>query len=94
MKMPANGKVVINLSTGLEDPDRVIVAFLVGGAAAQRGKQVAMFLTKEAVGLALTGWHATAARRWRGSSSSTRRAAASCSPARSACTPAGSTTPA
>jgi predicted peroxiredoxin len=48
-----NGKVVINLATGLEDPERVTVAFLVGGAAAQAGKQVTMFLTKEAVRLAL-----------------------------------------
>ena len=29
--MPDNGKVVVNLSTGLEDPERVTVAFLVGG---------------------------------------------------------------
>jgi predicted peroxiredoxin len=49
------GKVVINLATGLEDPERVTVAFLVGGAAAEQGKQVAMFLTKEAVRLALPG---------------------------------------
>ncbi len=46
-------KVVINLATGLEDAERVTVAFLVGGAAAERGKQVTMFLTKEAVRLAL-----------------------------------------
>jgi predicted peroxiredoxin len=46
-------KVVINLATGLEDPERVTVAFLVGGAAAEGGKQVTMFLTKEAVRLAL-----------------------------------------
>jgi predicted peroxiredoxin len=50
-----NGKVVINLSTGLEDPERVTVAFLVGGAALEQGKNVAMFLTKEAVRLALPG---------------------------------------
>jgi predicted peroxiredoxin len=50
-----NGKVVINLSTGLEDPERVTVAFLVGGAALEHGKNVAMFLTKEAVRLALPG---------------------------------------
>src|ERR687896_1829090 len=50
-----NGKVVINLSTGLEDPERVTVAFLVGGAAVEQGKSVAMFLTKEAVRLALPG---------------------------------------
>ncbi|MBA3331009.1 MAG: DsrE family protein [Actinobacteria bacterium] len=49
------GKVVINLATGLEDAERVTVAFLVGGAAAERGKPVAMFLTKEAVRLALPG---------------------------------------
>jgi predicted peroxiredoxin len=48
-------KVVINLATGLEDPERVMIAFLVGGAAAEKGKQVAMFLTKEAVRLALPG---------------------------------------
>jgi predicted peroxiredoxin len=48
-----NGKVVINLATGLEDPERVTVAFLVAGAAAQAGKQVTMFLSKEAVRLAL-----------------------------------------
>ena len=48
-------KVVINLATGLEDQERVTVAFLVGGAAVTQGKQTAMFLTKEAVRLALTG---------------------------------------
>ena len=49
----ANNKVVINLATGLEDPERVTVAFLVAGAVAQAGKQVTMFLSKEAVRLAL-----------------------------------------
>jgi predicted peroxiredoxin len=48
-------KVVINLSTGMEDPERVTVAFLVAGAALDEGRQVAMFLTKEAVRLALPG---------------------------------------
>jgi predicted peroxiredoxin len=48
-------KVVINLATGLEDPERVTVAFLVGGAAAQQGRDVTMFMTKEAVRLALPG---------------------------------------
>jgi predicted peroxiredoxin len=50
----ADNKVVINLATGLEDSERVTVAFLVGSAAVEQGKQVAMFLTKEAVRLALT----------------------------------------
>jgi predicted peroxiredoxin len=48
-------KVVINLATGLEDGERVTVAFLVAGAALEKGKQVSMFLTKEAVRLALPG---------------------------------------
>ena len=52
----AAGKVVINLATGLEDAERVTVAFLVGGAAAEQGRDVAMFLTKEAVRLALPGY--------------------------------------
>jgi predicted peroxiredoxin len=46
---------LVNLATGLEDPERVTVAFLVGGAGLQHGKSVAMFLTKEAVRLALPG---------------------------------------
>jgi predicted peroxiredoxin len=49
-------KVVINLATGLDDGERVTVALLVGGAALERGKQVTMFLTKEAVRLALPGY--------------------------------------
>jgi predicted peroxiredoxin len=53
--MADDGKVVVNLATGLEDAERVTVAFLVGGAAVEQGKQVAMFLTKDAVRLALPG---------------------------------------
>jgi predicted peroxiredoxin len=53
--MADNGKVVVNLSTGLEDPERVMIAFLVGGAALDAGKHVAFFLTKEAVRLGLPG---------------------------------------
>ena len=54
--MADNDKVVINLATGLEDAERVTVAFLVGGAALEQGKRVAMFLTKEAVRLGLPGY--------------------------------------
>ena len=54
--MAGNGKVVVNLATGLEDAERVTVAFLVGGAAAEQGKRVTMFLSKEAVRLALPGY--------------------------------------
>jgi len=52
----AGQKVVINLATGLEDQERVLVAFLVAGAALDKGKQVAMFLTKEAVRLVEPGY--------------------------------------
>jgi predicted peroxiredoxin len=52
-------KVVVNLATGLEDAERVTIAFLVAGAGLEQGKRVAMFLTKEAVRLALPG-HADA----------------------------------
>lgn len=52
-------RVLINLATGLEDPERVTVAFLVAGAALARGASVAMWMTKEAVRLGLPG-HAEA----------------------------------
>ena len=52
----AENKVVINLATGLEDAERVTVAFLVANAALEQGKQVAMFLTKEAVRVGLPGY--------------------------------------
>ena len=54
--MPDPAKVVINLATGLEDAERVTVAFLVGAAAVEQGKQAAMFLTKEAVRLGLPSY--------------------------------------
>jgi predicted peroxiredoxin len=50
-----SGKVVVNLATGLEDPERVAVAFLVAVAAAEEGRPTLMFLTKEAVRLAING---------------------------------------
>lgn len=53
--MSAESKVVINLATGLEDAERVTVAFLVATAAVARGKKVVMFLTKEAVRIGLPG---------------------------------------
>ena len=54
--MPDPAKVVVNLATGLDDGERVTVALLVGGAALEQGRQVSMFLTKEAVRLALPGY--------------------------------------
>jgi predicted peroxiredoxin len=48
-------KAVISLTTGLEDPEKVTVAFLVAVGAAETGRESLMFLTKEAVRLALDG---------------------------------------
>ena len=48
-------KAVISLTTGLEDPEKVMVAFLVAVGAAESGRPTLMFLTKEAVRLALDG---------------------------------------
>ena len=51
-----NGKVLVNLATGLEDVERLTVALLVATAALNAGKQVGIWLTKEAVRLALGGY--------------------------------------
>ena len=48
-------KAVISLTTGLEDPEKVTVAFLVAVGAAESGRPTLMFLTKEAARLALDG---------------------------------------
>lgn len=49
------GKAVISLTTGLEDPEKVTVAFLVALGAAESGRPTLMFQAKEAVRLALAG---------------------------------------
>ena len=49
-------KAVISLTTGLEDPEKVTVAFLVSVGAAEQGRETLMFLTKEAVRLATAGF--------------------------------------
>jgi predicted peroxiredoxin len=48
-------KAVVSLTTGLEDPEKVTVALLVAVGAAEAGRDTLMFLTKEAVRLALDG---------------------------------------
>jgi len=48
-------KVLINLATGMEDGERVLVAFLVATAAVAQGKQVVVWTTKDAVRLGLPG---------------------------------------
>ena len=51
-----SGKAVVSLTTGLEDAEKVTVAFLVAVGAAEQGRPTLMFLTKEAVRLALPGF--------------------------------------
>lgn len=48
-------KAVVSLTTGLEDPEKVSVALLVAVGAAETGHETLMFLTKEAVRLAVPG---------------------------------------
>lgn len=48
-------KVLVNLATGLEDPERVTVAFLVATAALSQGKEVVIWATKDAVRLGVPG---------------------------------------
>jgi predicted peroxiredoxin len=48
-------KAVISLTTGLEDAEKVTVAFLVAVGAAETGRETLFFLTKEAVRLAVQG---------------------------------------
>ena len=49
------GKVLVNLATGLEDAERVTVAFLVATAALDQGSDVVVWATKDAVRLGLPG---------------------------------------
>ncbi|WP_180953181.1 DsrE family protein [Brevibacterium ihuae] len=54
-------KAAISLTTGLEDAEKVTVAFLVAVGAAESGRETMMFLTKESVRLATDGFvHAVA----------------------------------
>jgi predicted peroxiredoxin len=56
-----SSKAVISLTTGLEDAEKVTVAFLVAVGAVETGRDTVMFLTKEAVRLAISGFgHAVA----------------------------------
>ena len=49
-------KAVVSLTTGLEDTEKVTVALLVAVGAAESGRPTLMFLTKEAVRLAVAGF--------------------------------------
>jgi predicted peroxiredoxin len=50
-----SNKAVVSLTTGLEDAERVTIALLVAVGAAETNRPTLMFLTKEAVRLAVNG---------------------------------------
>jgi predicted peroxiredoxin len=50
-----SNKAAISLTTGLEDAEKVTIAMLIAVGAAESGRATVMFLTKEAVRLALDG---------------------------------------
>ena len=50
-----NGKAVVSLTTGLEDPEKVTVAFLVAVGAAEQRRPTLMFLTEAPCGSRLDG---------------------------------------
>src|SRR5258708_6172774 len=50
-----SNKAAISLATGLEDAEKVMIALLVAVGGAESGRPTLMFLTKEAVRLALPG---------------------------------------
>jgi predicted peroxiredoxin len=54
--MAVDDKVVIGLSYGLDDPERVLIAYLMGVEALRKDKQVRMWLTKDGVHVATPGF--------------------------------------
>ncbi len=56
--MAADDKVVIGLTHGLDDPERVLIAFLMGVEALRKNKQVVMWLTQDGVNVATPGFAA------------------------------------
>ncbi len=54
--MASDDKVVISLTHGLDDQERVLIAYLMGVEALRKGKSVLMWLTKDAVHVATEGF--------------------------------------
>ena len=52
-------KVVIGQTHGLDDPESVLIGYLMGVEALRNDKQVVMWLTKDGVNLATSGFAAT-----------------------------------
>ena len=58
--MATDDKVVIGLTTALDDPERVLLGYLMGVEALRKGKQVLFWLTKDAVHIGTEGFAAKA----------------------------------
>lgn len=54
--MAADSKVVIGLTHGAEEPERVLIAYLMGVEALRAGKQALMWLTQDGVHVATKGY--------------------------------------
>src|SRR2546421_6513432 len=57
--MAVDDKVVIGQTHGTDDPESVLIGYLMGVEALRKGKQVVMWLTKDGVYLAVPGYAAT-----------------------------------
>jgi predicted peroxiredoxin len=56
MRMAADDKVVIGLTHGTDDPERVLIAYLMGVEALRAGKEALMWLTQDGVHVATPGY--------------------------------------
>lgn len=54
--MAADDKVVIGLTHGAEEPERVLIAYLMGVEALRAGKQALLWLTQDGVHVATKGY--------------------------------------
>lgn len=54
--MASDDKVIIGLSHGLDDQERVLISYLMGVEGLRKGKQVLMWLTKDGVYVATDGF--------------------------------------
>ncbi len=57
--MAVDDKVVIGQTHGLDDPESVLIGYLMGVEALRKGKQVVMWLTKDGINVATSGFAAT-----------------------------------
>ena len=57
--MAVDDKVVISLTHGLDDPESVLISYLMGVEALRKGKSVLLWLTKDGVHVATEGYAAS-----------------------------------